>query len=493
MELANNEYLYSTFIDIEEANEAYDFSKRNPCYRSLRDNLFKILFSEGIRSLDENIQPTSVFHDVLNRHWIKFAKEVLDSFLVFGFAVYEFIPVFVHLEIDGKRKRRKRKVYIPHVPVYGSYKVQVRLSKKTKMVSLHIYDQDDIFYSQENKDMRYLVFENSLPCPRTGRLHSKISCLLKHAAISNQMTMFSLQSEYIRSRPTIYTKSEKDNKKSSNDENDFFNSVTAIESLSEKNMIRKNENSYLNRDIMDQQNQYVNTNSNHDKLNLVSSTDFKIRLLPQWQNNIFHLPQGTEMASSSNTSGSRIDFTALEKTLERNIFSILGFPAAFLSSVSDGNKVSIKNSMDILTLRRSINGYQTSIEHSINNVYEMLYGNDEGFKMALTISPLIDQNEIINLHEEGVITSKQKGEYLMKVAGLPSDHVIEENETGVKIPDVNSILLLYREGAINEETKVQLLLKSTGVDDLDLFQPKLNPKNTVENLQSANKLDDENI
>ena len=118
MSMLDREFSKDTFIDIDEYKECYYFSKRNPCYRAIRDSIIKHLFAEGIKSLNDDIHPTSVFHEVLNKHWVKFGKDVLDSFLTFGFAVYEFLPVNVHIDStsdstsDGsngtsKRKRRK--------------------------------------------------------------------------------------------------------------------------------------------------------------------------------------------------------------------------------------------------------------------------------------------------------------------------------------------------------------------------------------------------
>jgi hypothetical protein len=478
MSMLDREFSKDTFIDIDEYKECYYFSKRNPCYRAIRDSIIKHLFAEGIKSLNDDIHPTSVFHEVLNKHWVKFGKDVLDSFLTFGFAVYEFLPVNVHIDStsdstsDGsngtsKRKRRKRKVLVPHVPVYNSYKIKVKLSRKTKRVSLHFYDADDVFLNEEKKDLKYLVFENSIPDPSTGKLYSKIACLLKHSTISNQMTRFTLQSEYIRSRPTIFTKSEKEsNKKLSNDD-DFYNSITAVESLSEKNMIRKNENVFLNKDIVNQQNEYANRKTE----TTISSSDFKMNFKAQWEDNIFHLPNGTEMASSTNNVGSSnsMSYRYYEESLEKYVHSIIGIPYGIFSggsSIRDTNKVSVKNSMDLLMLRKTFGSFQNTIETMLNEVYVELYGNDEDFQIGLTVTPFVDQNEILMLHEQGVITTKQKSEMLIKSAGLPTEHVLDEEISGVKLPDVNTILLLYREGAIDDETKIRLLLETAGVEHM---------------------------
>ena len=55
MSMLDREFSKDTFIDIDEYNECYYFSKRNPCYRSIRDSIIKHLFAEGIKSLNDDI------------------------------------------------------------------------------------------------------------------------------------------------------------------------------------------------------------------------------------------------------------------------------------------------------------------------------------------------------------------------------------------------------------------------------------------------------
>lgn len=453
----DSDYIFSSFLDAVESEEIINFTQRNPTYKAVRDVLMRSLFSNGITYTTDGMEPTTLFQNVLDRHWAHFAKEMLDNFLMFGFSPYQFIPIFIHLPNESneltnkqqKRKRRKRKVLIPHVPTYGSYKARIGLNKKTSLISIRFYNGDeDIFLNKENKDIQYLIFENSLPCPRSGRINSKIACLLKHYTIVNEMYRFALQSEYIRARPTIFTKTQKDTSKKS-DDNDFFNSVTAIESLSEKNMLRKNENKYLNNDIEDQQGNYKAKRDSE----AISSARFQMKLKTQWEDNIFHLPNGTEMASTSSVSATKNEAMAYEKVLEKHIYAVLGVPESIFG-IQRLNTV--KNTDKLMFLRRTLSSYKNSIENALNHVYEKLYGNEEGLKLSLNVSPLIEYEEIKTFYEEGIITNQEKVGQLRKLSGLKK---IDMNDLP---PSIDTILLLHKEGAIDDLKKKELLLSVTG-------------------------------
>ena len=65
-----------------------DFFNQEPVIRIARNLIHNTLFSAGLEVESKGRKSSEAFNQLLSKHWIPFAAEVLDNIFMFGFCPY---------------------------------------------------------------------------------------------------------------------------------------------------------------------------------------------------------------------------------------------------------------------------------------------------------------------------------------------------------------------------------------------------------------------
>ena len=475
---------------------------RNPSLRQARDLLHARLFQNGITLAtpdSENTVVTPAFAEILEKHYLPFARGVLDDYIAFGYS--HFYLRTITISSGGKR----RKVTIPEQLPFGAYDVYLETEpfqpvRLNFQCTLNANQVEDIFSllggsgskkergggrgSKRSKASKKggsvsvekpieprrptiypIIFDPSiLPDLHTRRHNSLIASLIRSFKYTDVLTRFNLQAEYLRANPKLITKPRETNSKAKNSIDIDPDSIVDSELLRVREKRRNNMKLQSMKAMVECQ--------EHARgfQRMVAIDDELIQLHDQTEN-IFHLPYDVELASSSvQQAASRQDLLDFQLNNSRETLQVLGIP----SSLVAGRDVSLKNAgagkmneNDLKLFFKSLMGYKRIVQAGLQIPYDMIYHGSgqaqreaSGEKVrASSVKPV----EIVRTEEESVADSGQE----VSRAGVQG-HSTEL----VEIPLVNdtlsadTILMLAENGAIDEEEKKKYLLIYAGLANL---------------------------
>lgn len=481
-----------------ERRELQAILLRNPSLRQARDLLQARLFQNGVTLAtpeEENTVVTPAFAEILDQHYLPFARSLLDDYIAFGYSHF-----YLQTLIIGHGKKR-RKVTVPRQLPFGAYEVRLEV-EPFRPVRLHFdctlnaNQVEDLFSiighgpaakrsrkgrkervvgvnkskstTTEAGKPRYptiypIIFDQSiLPDINTAKHNSLIASLIRSFRYTDVMNRFNLQAEYLRANPKLITrpKETKNDAKASKD--------LDPDSIVDSELLRIREKQRNNLKLQSMETMVECQDHGKARITLKIDDDY-IQLHDQTEN-IFHLPYDVELASSSvQQAASRQDLLDFQLNNSRQTLQVLGIP----SSLVAGKDVSLKNSgagklneNDMKMFFKSLQGYKKVIQAGLQEPYDLIYRTEtkQGTAKVSTIKPV----ETVQ-PEDGDDNASQGDK---KASSSVEQHQTVISRELIEIPLVNdtlsvdTILLLAENGAIDEEEKKKYLLIYAGLSDL---------------------------
>ena len=390
----------------------YELYRSEPVLRMTRDVLFHTLFSRGmiIQNVDGDCT-TEAFSEHVNRHWIPFAKSVFDHVRMFGFC-----PI---LKQSIRADKEGKKMSIPAIPAFGSYRIEIRLHPSTFQRSLHFFPQQS-FPNVEGKETRKVSFLVSSMPKSDGTLQSKMVTLLHSFRVSRELYENALRVEWLRSHPTLITQDGSKTQTTDAVTMDMFADSDAFMDREEASYLKTKERA---RDWQRQQNIAMTLNgkkakNKHIRIDPLTGAPLRVNHKHAWEDSIFSLPEGQVMAPSISTS-TRTDLLDMERHRVDMICGIMGVPRNLVMNQGSSSVGGSANDIAYKMFMRTLDGIKESLCIHMVNTHHFMYG--EGCKVDLPFPPLTNIDDLRTILDLGISSREKIGTYMLATLGLPAE------------------------------------------------------------------------
>ena len=419
----------------DEAKQIYELYKRDPIVFMCRQLLVSAMLSNGLEvTKSGGGEMTHDFKRILDRFWVPFARDLVDHFFMFGFAPWLKVtkPVPKSLSRGSGYKRKARMIEVPIIPPFGSYTVDSYMDKNYVQGLRFVPTRGLSCGHQERTDDRVtiLVASDGMPGVRDGHHRSLVATLLPKYRIMQKLFRSTITADHIRSNPPLVTQDAVD-KSGFGDtmhEEPFGDPAETLNEAEEK---RYRKSKADMKAFQDQQR--IATRLNRGVTPAMSdpfSPDSGEMTLKQaYENNLFHLPDGVQVATQPTMPSLRNDLMDIERERSNVVCGCFGVPMSIVLSGRTGHNVGA-NEVEFRQLMRTIDSVSSNLLRALNEVYEELYPNEDA-EFSLPMMPLTSIENILMIRREGLISHRTEGEYLLRAAGLPvSDLCLGELDEG---------------------------------------------------------------
>jgi hypothetical protein len=338
-----------------------------------------------------------------------------------------------------------RRVLIPKVPAFGTYTVLLKskpleniqfdyiLNGSITTSMLHYQPQESKCKRRKLENGLYnVVFEETiLPDVVTGKHNSITATLLRGAKYNETLRRFSLQAEYIKSFPKVFTRHNKDDATKT----DAFDSSSIIDNSLLR--IKQRQKDALALQAMNHMQECQERPRGY-----INIDDERISLA-NLEENIFQLPDGTELATTgAPVASSRQDLVDIEVLCTKTTLGSFGVPMSLFVGRDYAKKGNV-NDNDLRLFFKTLSSYKAVIEEALQNVFDMIHPLN---------TPITNARDLRSGHPQ-----RQHG-----------DEQMTSSYQRIKIPlkpdiPIQTILELYGHDAIDKETMKRYLVLSAGL------------------------------
>lgn len=357
--------------------ELREFRRRNNTLRQCASILDQFLFNDlKLEGAKPHLQA------FIRSHLLPFLRTVLANILLVGWSPYKLVKF--------KFEDSKDHVLIPsNVPIHLLNPVMT-VNSKTFEHKFRFMEEDG---KKERKDVHVLFYSDMHDLVDCGLINSVTYSTLHDHRFVQRIRQFTLQSEFIRSNPTIYLQREKplpDPKGQSGtfsrtdgpalglDRNFARARAPALNSLNPS--IRQqvtaesaSESMADNLAFHEQQMMLLRARQQREYRNMGSEN------APQHQNNTYVCAPGTVLAATPHLPQSRTDQVAMEQDLTSKIFRAFGIP----ESLSGNQKLTVRDKtkgqapkttiMEIITFQSRLEHMQSFFKTAFIDIYKRMF------------------------------------------------------------------------------------------------------------------------
>ena len=414
-------------IDANEANQIYQLYRRDPVVFMCRQLIVSLILSNGI-TVEQNKsrhEMTPEFKRMFDLHWIPFTRDLLDAFFMFGFCPW--LPVHRTTAVEGKRTKRRKKqpsetLTVPIVPTFGTYDIQCvvdsEYSQRLEFVPRNILPTG---VNTVDERVGILVSSDGDPWWRDGSHRSLLATLLPKYRIMQHLFRGTLLADHIRSHPPLITQNAPD-KSRINDaltEEPFGDPVDILNDIEEMRYARNDSDMRVlkqKRRLASEANQ----SGTQDILDPFGGTQGVVLGRKQaFEDNLFHLPDGTQVAPSPNVPPIRNDLMDIERERASIVCGCFGVPQSLLLAGSSHKNGGGASEADIAQLMRTVGAVSTNLTRALTDVYNTIYP-EEDVTISLPVVPLATIEHLTSLYSEGIISKETQGCHMLRAAGLPA-------------------------------------------------------------------------
>lgn len=376
----------------------------SPLIQTVRQLIHHQLLNNGIQFCKNKCEIVMDDTDpVVNEKWIPFAHEVIDSVICFGFAVVQVSK--------GK---------YPNVLEDKSYRLEVEYTSKFEY-EYTVYATGDVTKKLPNT----IVFDNFGFVPSMdGSFNSPLIKVLPRVDFLNQLRYACSKIEHDRAFPMYFSEvSETDsNKIKEGVDYDFYAEANSSE-LNTDLKFNRNKGAV---DVFNRQKQLYN-----DFLNMSHAKRSTKRL-----ESVIQLPMGHKVVNPPNFS-SRGDLTQLIRICQEEICASFGIPRSIVFSDQTGNvkgdsfgthqtfmhtlmwwkkklSVVMADCYNIIHLDEMMKKINFSSNKDINQLKK-----EHTVTVTFPVTPMIENEELRKLYEQGIISFEDYGKYVLRNLGLP--------------------------------------------------------------------------
>ena len=400
---------HSVPLDRLQQHTVWHIYKSEPMVRACINKILHAIFSGGL-SLNmpgSGPAPTAEFEAHLKNVWVPFATDVVVRFVLFGFCPYI---------INKRRGKNRRVVRYPVALPIGAYEVhsEVGADYETKYtVYQRAYTSKPLQLNKPDHRVRLGFYENGTRPTMKGHINTDIAALIETIAAIDELHEYALRAESIRTHPTLFVESTPDSRRF-----DEVSHVRAFDGndVEEANTERQRYNNY--KKYQSVQTSQENAGSAAGVVGGVSTRTGRrfANHARVWENNVFCVPDGTQLSSNVPSSDPRPDLLSLTEHKEDIICAALGVPKNIMIAGARGggsDATTAGSEIKATSFRRTVYSYKTALLTVLNEVYREIYKNDEDV-LSLPGAPLIEPELILTAYDRGCINGNVMQRYMMR-------------------------------------------------------------------------------
>ena len=411
-------------VNQREANEIYALYNHDPTVYMCKNYLITTLLSGGIEctyaSRNSSTKRTALpgFQAVLDRHWISFTRDMLDWFFMFGYCPFA---------VATTRNSEKKPVHIPVVPQFGSGTFEVRENTASYEQTIHWIPTSNVQESAEQDDtnVSILMCDDGMPNVNDGAHKSRVAKLLPQYRWIQRMKSYAIKAEHIRSHPPIITQDSPDKRPVNETLSDeTFADPADLFREKEDRTYKKNASS-MNA-MYNQQRMASDLNQGRPTViqNGFPHDGTQLELTQSYYDNMFHIPNGTQLAGAAPMPQSRADLVEMDRQRMDVTCGTFGVPKSLIMADRGRSNAAGASEVEYRMLMQTVDGLCAVVTRALHEVYTSIYKEDEqsdhsNVKFSLPFMPLTSIENITKLYQEGIITKQTEGEYLLRACGLP--------------------------------------------------------------------------
>jgi len=402
---------------------------QQPSIQAARSVLVGQLLSSGIsiKRSGKEVKLTATFEDHIRQKWIPFARDVIDSVIMWGFVPVSMdsddpVP-FAALRV-GKRARgddesqdktaanasdvtvpprrpgpRTARNLIPFVPIFGSYEIVMSKHGRGGYRNRATVFTTGAANAYQKDEFTEVFFRT--PPDYTGAVVSPIAACFDYVSFTSALKELALSAELVRATPTLVTQSTTNSNGSVTSGIDpsslFFDSESrAIQSSADaeesgERMKRLDIASKMANEINRMRTIIQGTNGG---IGQAQSS----HLPPEVPPRLFALPEKQQLVPNALQPQSRSDLEHLMRLANDHVAAALGVPASVLFE----GRFSSNTASQIQLLNTTIAALATFVNTVISTCYRTIY-NSEDDELCLVVNPLSSVTEVQGLFTSGII------------------------------------------------------------------------------------------
>lgn len=426
------------FINENQMKLMDEFYAESAAVQLCRNRVIESLFSGGVRCVRRGVAASKDFDYILQRYWAPFLSDLYDCHMKWGLCVWSTRTVQVHLPSHRFSKKNKttgdpmitRKVEVPYVRPFGSYRIEVRFTEKAE-VSYHMYSVTKHIMAsseEEDKTMRISVLPRFKPT-LDAQIRSPLMPMVARHIWLQDMRRHAMAIERTQARPPFICEAQQEKRNMTDAVAiEMFGDAECMDADQERTYARNRTNmNQLNR----QRNMCSVLNGHHPKDRSLQIDPFtgvvtkKVKRKEVWEDSVFLLPEGQKMVTPLNPRP-RTDLIELETQFTEMICGIIGVPRSLMMhdrGSSSVNKTSSSNQSDMnyRMFMRNLDCIGNTLIMCAEDVYTDIYGDKAQFSFPYL--PVIDVDQIVVLAEMGVISRQTLGKHLLAAVGIPPEEL----------------------------------------------------------------------
>jgi len=415
-------------IDADEANQIYQLYRRDPVVFMCRQLIVSLILSNGI-TVEQNNSKREMreeFKRTFELYWVPFTRDMMDAFFMFGFCPW--LPVTRTLPRVRKKRRKKQPsetMAVPIVPTFGTYDihsvVDANYRQRFEFIPRNMVQTN---MNQSDDRVEILISSDGIPSMLDGSHRSLVATLLPKYRIMQHLFRGTLLADHIRSHPPLLTQNAPD-KSRINDtlaEEPFGDPVDILNDIEEMRYARNDSDMRVlkqKRRLADDS----NAGGNQDILDpFTGSAGGVLGRKQAFQDNLFHLPDGTQVAPAPSAPPVRSDLMDIERERAAVVCGCFGVPQSLLLPGTAHKAGGGASEADIAQLMRTVGYTISNLTRALTDVYNTIYP-DEDVTITLPVVPLASIEHLMSLYSEGIISKETQGEHMLRAAGLPATDI----------------------------------------------------------------------
>ena len=404
---------------------------QQPSIQAARSVLVGQLLSSGIsvKRAGKEVKLTATFEEHINQKWMPFARDVIDSVLMWGF-----VPVsmdsddpepFAGLRV-GKRARdedtygsqdktaahasdvtvpprrpgpRTARNLVPFVPTFGTYEIVMSKHGRGGYRRRATVFTNGAANAHQKDDFTEVFFRTAPDY--NGSIVSPIAACFDYVSFTAAMKELALSAELVRATPTLVTQSTTNSSGSATSGIDpsslFFDSESrAIQSSADA---EESGERMKRLDIASKMANEINRmrtiiQDAHGGLGKAQSSHLPPEIPPR----LFALPEKQQLVPNALQPQSRGDLEHLMRLANDHVAAALGVPASVLFE----GRFSSNTASQVQLLNTTIAAIATFVNTVLSTCYRTIY-NSEDDELCLVVNPISSVSEIQGLFSNGII------------------------------------------------------------------------------------------
>jgi len=428
-------------LNRDTLREINHFIENNCTVKQIIELLERFLFNDI-----DIVGSTPVFLNYVKEYFVPFFRSVLKQVLHAGWSA-----VMIRKSIDP---RTKEKIVIPETIDFDLLSPQITLDKKKITYDMNCFDYNG---QTPLKNVTFLFMDDIKSIANETLTNSKFKGVMADYRYIIQAKQFAMQSEFVRTNPTIYLAQEKQNSAPVNSVRaagafgDGLSRATAIDltkpltfarggALKPKNkqdLFEKASDSLKHN--FDYHHNQMNDNLQHAAYGRYNAAgSFKA----QYHDNTYIIPPGMELAATPQLPQTTINIFELENRLKTKLFQIFGMSEGLITgtkkitaNIQMANPT-IKNTVslfDIISFEAILDRYRDFFAMSFIILYEKMFEKrikKEAIKFRAPdlYQSFVDQLMADNMKLD-VPTHKKAKKSIEKKTSETEQNAIEKSET----------------------------------------------------------------